>query len=916
MKLRRYLPLLLLMSLGGECAQLSGSDVDAMLKVPVGGTVEVSGIPVDLNTTATVRLKRIEVFAADARIRHVDNGVERDVPRGTMRSFIADDSETAAPYLGLVISADGGRIEGGSIADNGRLIAIEGNTRNGVMQIGAKDASEREADGQKFAGSCFNDLAASRMQLPSQADVDSAFAEADPADKILLAASRSARVAIDSDIEFMSERFANNTTNATNWLTSLFTQLNAIYERDLDVTLLVGDVFWRTGSDPFPSDGTDINDQLDEFGEVWAANNAALNRAFAAQMSGKLDCTGCFSGIAWVLDNRNYCNAKGQTFGGCTDGTCTFGHYSVNQTQTNTTSATPNDAKFIGHELGHNFGANHTHCSDAVTGDGNPAATTNTIDTCYNGEAGPAPFGCYGGATACPSSQTINGVTGVRGTIMSYCHLLGGCSNSAVFATAHVTYLSPFITLNVNQGCFTTGSGGTISIADRTLGEATSPMNFTLTRSNSSGAASVVATTAAGTATGGGTDYTNVASQTVNFADGSTTATLNVTVNNDNIDELDETFVVNLTSPSAGYTISDAQATGTITDDDTTTITVNDPAAVSEGSPITFVVTLSNPNSRTVTVSRATANGTATSGDFTSLSAATLTFTAGSALTQNVVVNTTDDNLDEPGAAETFALNLSAAANATIGDSSGTGSINDNDPTPTISIADAPIQPENGVNPTRFVVTLSNPSQPSITVTASTADGTATLANSDYQSRSLALTFTTGVSSIDFDVSRIGDTTFEADETLSVNLTNPTAGYSIIDASATGTIGNDDNGPAVSIADASLTEGDVGLANMAFTISIANSVGADVIVNYATAPLDATAITDYIGTGGSATIAAGATTGTLNIPIVGELIDEFDEQFAVTLSATSSSTIGDGQAVGTITDNDSGGDPVYRNGFE
>ena len=103
---------------------------------------------------------------------------------------------------------------------------------------------------------------------------------------------------------------------------------------------------------------------------------------------------------------------------------------------------------------------------------------------------------------------------------------------------------------------------------------------------------------------------------------------------------------------------------------------------------------------------------------------------------------------------------------------------------------------------------------------------------------------------------------------------------------------------------------------MAFTISIANSVGADVIVNYATAPLDATAITDYIGTGGSATIAAGATTGTLNIPIVGELIDEFDEQFAVTLSATSSSTIGDGQAVGTITDNDSGGDPVYRNGFE
>nr|MBP7624800.1 hypothetical protein [Xanthomonadales bacterium] len=530
---------------------------------------------------------------------------------------------------------------------------------------------------------------------------------------------------------------------------------------------------------------------------------------------------------------------------------------------------------------------------------------------------------CYTGPTSCPAAQTSNGVTNVTGTLMGYCHLsgIGGCNSTEVFHPVHEAQLRIVATNNVASGCFTAGSGGTISIADRTLGEATTPMNFTLTRSNSTGAASVVATLVGGTSPNNatsGSDYTLPVPHpvTVNFADGSATATLNVTINNDNIDELDETFVVNLTSPSAGYTISDSQATGTITDDDTTTITVNDPAAVTEGSPITFVVTLSNPNSRTVTVSRATANGTATSGDYTALSAANLTFTAGSALTQNVVVAATDDNLDEPGAAETFALNLSAASNATIGDSSGTGSINDNDPTPTISIADAPIQPENGVNPTRFVVTLSNPSQPSISVTASTADGTATLANSDYQSRSLALSFTTGVSSINFDVSRIGDTTFEADETLAVNLTNPTAGYSITDANATGTIGNDDAGPAVSIADASLTEGDAGLANMAFTISIASSVGADVIVNYSTAPLDATAITDYIGTGGSATIAAGATTGTINIPIVGELIDEFDEQFAVTITATSSSTIGDGQAVGTITDNDGGGDPLYRNGFE
>lgn len=913
MKLRRLLPLLLLASSAVEAAQISRSDIDAMLKVPVGGTVEISGFPVDLLATATIRLKRIDVFATDARIRHVNNGIEREVPRSTMLSFIADKSEGTAPYLGLVIAADGSRIEGGSIASNGRLIAINGDLHNGIMQINAADASEPEADGQKFAGSCFNDLSGTRMQMPSQAEVDAVFAAADPADKALLAASRSARVAIDSDVEFMSERFADNTTTAGNWLTSLFTQLNAIYERDLDVTLLVGDVFWRTGSDPFNESGADIFDQLDEFGEVWAANNAGLNRAFAAQMSGKLACTGCFSGIAWVLDNQNYCSAKGQTFSGCTDGTCTYGHYSVSQTQTNTTSATPNDAKFIGHELGHNFGANHTHCSDAVTGDGNPDVSINTIDTCYAGEAS---SGCYGGTTACPASQTINGVNNVRGTIMSYCHLLGGCDNSAVFATAHVNYLSPFIALNVTQGCFTVGGGGTISIADRTLGEATTPMNFTLTRTTTTGAASVVATTAVGTATGGGTDYTNVVSQTVNFADGSATATLNVTINNDTIDELDETFVVNLTSPSAGYTISDTQATGTITDDDTTSITVNDPVAVTEGAPITFTVSLSNPNSRTVTVSRATANGTATAGDYTALSASTLTFASGGALTQPVNVTTTDDNLDEPGAAETFALNLSGATNATIGDASGTGSINDNDPTPTISIADAPIQPENGISPTRFVLSLSNPSQPSISVTTSTADGTATLADSDYQQRSLAQTFTSGMTSIDFDVTRTGDSKFEADETVLVNLTNPTAGYTISDANAVGIIGNDDAGPAFSIADTSLTEGNGGSANMIFTVTIPSAAGANAAVTYSTSPIDATAGSDYTAVSGTATITAGATSTTINVPIIGDVIDEFDEQFTVNISATSSSTIGDGQAIGTIIDNDSGGDPIYRHGFE
>ncbi len=906
---------------GVDAAQLSRAEISRMLGTPVGGIVEIADLPIDLQTRRSVRMKRIDVYAADAKIRLLDFGKNSELPRSNWLSFIADKSVSDAPYVGFVIAPDGSRLDGGIFGDDGRLFALEGVAGSSGIALDVWDATDKNRDGSPFSGTCANDLAP-ETRLPTRAEVDAAFDSFPKGAKSISAASRSARLAVDSDTQFLSERFADNTTDATTWLTSLFTQLNVIYERDLDVTLLIGDVFWRVGTDPYPSlNGGDPLEQLDEFGEEWSANNAAINRAFALQVSGKLASTGGFSGIAWLLTNRNYCTAKGQTFGGCPDGTCTFGHYSVNQTQTNTTAATAQDAKFIGHEIGHNFGANHTHCSDALTGSGSPAVSTNTIDACFNGEAG-GNGGCYGGATSCPASSTINGVAGVRGTIMSYCHLLGGCGNSAVFATAHVTYLTPFIALNVAQSCFTTGAGGTIAIADRTLGEATTPMNFTLTRSNSTGTASVVATTAVGTATGGGTDYSNVSSQTVNFADGSATATLNVTINNDNIDEVDETFVVNLTTPSAGYTISDTQATGTITDDDTSSITINDPAAVTEGTSVGFTVALSNPNSRTVTVRADTTNGTAAaSGDFTARSNQTLTFVAGD-ISEAFTVTTNNDNLNEADS-EQFTVDLSNAntgdSGAVIGDAAGTGTINDNEPTPTISIADAPPQAENNVNPLRFVVTLSGPNQAAVSVTASTADGTATLANSDYQSRAISVNFASGVTSQDFDVTKFGDATFEGDETLAVNLTNPTSstpGINILDGNATGTITNDDAGPAVSIADAARAEGDAGSANLGFNVSITNAVGADVVVGFSTTPLDATANVDYTTTSSTATIIAGNTTVTANVPVLGDNIDEFDERFLITLSPTSTSTIAVGAAIGTITDDDLGGDPIYRDGFE
>src|SRR5439155_23244 len=96
--------------------------------------------------------------------------------------------------------------------------------------------------------------------------------------------------------------------------------------------------------------------------------------------------------------------------------------------------------------------------------------------------------------------------------------------------------------------------------------------------------------------------------------------------------------------------------------------------------------------------------------------------------------------------------------------------------TPAISIADVSAAEGNsGTTPMSFTVSLSNPSDQPVTVDYQTADGTATVANSDYNSAAGTLTFpakSTEPQTVTIVVN--GDTKKESDETFFVNLTNPT----------------------------------------------------------------------------------------------------------------------------------------------
>ena len=121
--------------------------------------------------------------------------------------------------------------------------------------------------------------------------------------------------------------------------------------------------------------------------------------------------------------------------------------------------------------------------------------------------------------------------------------------------------------------------------------------------------------TADGTATAG-IDYV-AGNGTVVFLPGQTNQTLSVAVNGDLLNELAETFLVNL-SGATNAVIGQAQAVVTIIDDDAAPeVTVSD-ARVVEGNTGTtnamLTLRLSAPSGQKVSVNYATGNGTATAG--------------------------------------------------------------------------------------------------------------------------------------------------------------------------------------------------------------------------------------------------------------------------------------------------------------
>ncbi|MBL9140894.1 MAG: hypothetical protein JNK53_03420, partial [Phycisphaerae bacterium] len=224
---------------------------------------------------------------------------------------------------------------------------------------------------------------------------------------------RQVRIAVETDNEFTAT--LGNSTAAAAYAATIFSGVLDIYSRDVSARPQMSYLrLWVTTQDPWTA--TSSGAQLDEFRNYWLANMGSTSRNVAHMMSTR----SLGGGVAYL---SSLCNTFAYGVSGSMSGY--FPYPLVNNSSQNW------DIIVVAHELGHNFGAPHTHnyCPPA--------------DQC-------APSGYFG---SCQTQQVcIN-----TGTIMSYCHLCsGGTGNiQLLFHPQNIASITSYLDSN---GCTMTGS--------------------------------------------------------------------------------------------------------------------------------------------------------------------------------------------------------------------------------------------------------------------------------------------------------------------------------------------------------------------------------------------------------------------------------------------------------------------------
>ena len=380
----------------------------------------------------------------------------------------------------------------------------------------------------------------------------------------------------------------------------------------------------------------------------------------------------------------------------------------------------------------------------------------------------------------------------------------------------------------------------------------------------------------------------------VELAPGQTKASITLKTTDDMVVEDEETVRVQLSAPTETphFEVDQSKntATGAITDNDRTLVTVASDGDVTEGENAVFTLTRTRDTSSEIMVTFAVTGGNAV---LTNAAPTSATIPA-NATTATVSLATTDDNTDEPNA--TLTLTLADGAAYDLGsDRAATLTVQDNDGAPALTVADAAAAEDADLT---FAISLSPAGSGTVTVSYAITPDTAQAA--DYTgTTSGTLTFAPGETAKSVTLDVVDDTADEPDETVTFTLSNHTGTASIEDATATGTI-TDNDLPSVTVASGgNVTEG----ADAEFTLTRASQdTGAALEVTFSVTGGDA-ALSGDAPT--AATIPANATTVTVSLATEDDNTDEPNATLTLTLDDGAAYDLGsDRAATLTVQDND------------
>ena len=385
------------------------------------------------------------------------------------------------------------------------------------------------------------------------------------------------------------------------------------------------------------------------------------------------------------------------------------------------------------------------------------------------------------------------------------------------------------------------------------------------------------------------------------------TRTLTVLVNGDTTGENDETFQVVLDPDHDGVS-AEGPGLGTILDDDIPRLRVSaDPVDEGDGgsTDLVFTIVLST-DTDPFEVDVETVEDTASDTDDFEGITDTLSFSGTAGETETVAVTVHGDSVVEGD--ERFSLSLAPSEVAVLAEN-GVGWILDDD-TASVGIDDVEVdEGDGGTVQLAFSVSLLGDTQVSFDVDWETFDATATTAAGDYTGATGSVSLGDGSFDDLVTVVAHGDSLVEGNETFTVELSGELpAGVTFADASAVGTIANDDSA-TVAVADVTALEADAATGGLTFTVTLTGNVQDTFSVDVQTA--DGTASgggDDYGSLVGAVSLGGGSgSTDTVTVTVHDDDIVEGDETFTVDLSADLpvGVTFADDSATGTVQNDDS-----------